>query len=57
MGRFDIMIVVGGVILLGDFDELYVVGVIVIFLLGMVIVDVVIDLLYRLVEWLGYMLD
>lgn len=51
------MIVVGGVILLGDFDELYVVGVIVIFLLGMVIVDVVIDLLYRLVEWLGYMLD
>ncbi|CRH12353.1 methylmalonyl-CoA mutase large subunit [Mycobacterium tuberculosis] len=57
VGRPDIMIVVGGVIPPGDFDELYAAGATAIFPPGTVIADAAIDLLHRLAERLGYTLD
>jgi len=57
VGRFDIMIVVGGVIPPGDFDALYRAGATAIFPPGTVIADAAIDLLKKLAERLGYTLD
>ncbi|MEQ0575754.1 cobalamin-dependent protein, partial [Mycobacterium tuberculosis] len=57
VGRPDILIVVGGVIPPGDFDELYAAGATAIFPPGTVIADAAIDLLHRLAERLGYTLD
>jgi methylmalonyl-CoA mutase len=57
VGRPDIMIVVGGVIPPGDFDELYAAGATAIFPPGTVIADAAIDLLRRLAQRLGYQLD
>ncbi|MGB8387835.1 methylmalonyl-CoA mutase, partial [Mycobacterium sp.] len=54
VGRPDIMIVVGGVIPPGDFDELYAAGAAAIFPPGTVIADAAIGLLYKLAERLGY---
>jgi methylmalonyl-CoA mutase len=54
VGRPDIMIVVGGVIPPGDFDELYVAGATAIFPPGTVIADAAIGLLQKLAERLGY---
>jgi methylmalonyl-CoA mutase len=56
VGRSDIMIVVGGVIPPGDFDELYEAGATAIFPPGTVIADAAIDLLHKLAERLGYAL-
>jgi methylmalonyl-CoA mutase len=56
VGRSDIMIVVGGVIPPGDFDELYAAGATAIFPPGTVIADAAIDLLNKLAERLGYTL-
>ncbi|WP_006244736.1 methylmalonyl-CoA mutase [Mycolicibacterium tusciae] len=56
-GRPDIMIVVGGVIPPGDFDELYVAGATAIFPPGTVIADAAIGLLRKLAERLGYELS
>ena len=56
-GRPDIMIVVGGVIPPGDFDELYAAGATAIFPPGTVIADAAIGLLEKLAERLGYDLD
>jgi methylmalonyl-CoA mutase len=56
VGRPDIMIVVGGVIPPGDFDELYAAGATAIFPPGTVIADAAIDLLKKLAERLGYTL-
>jgi len=56
VGRPDIMIVVGGVIPPGDFDELYAAGAAAIFPPGTVIADAAIDLLKKLAESLGYTL-
>jgi methylmalonyl-CoA mutase len=56
VGRPDIMIVVGGVIPPGDFDELYAAGATAIFPPGTVIADAAIDLLNKLAEHLGYTL-
>ncbi len=56
VGRPDIMIVVGGVIPPGDFDELYAAGATAIFPPGTVIADAAIDLLNKLAERLGYTL-
>jgi methylmalonyl-CoA mutase len=56
VGRPDIMIVVGGVIPPGDFDELYASGAAAIFPPGTVIADAAIDLLHKLAERLGYTL-
>jgi methylmalonyl-CoA mutase len=53
-GRPDIMIVVGGVIPPGDFDELYSAGATAIFPPGTVIADAAIGLLNKLAERLGY---
>ncbi|MBY0288274.1 MAG: methylmalonyl-CoA mutase [Mycobacteriaceae bacterium] len=53
-GRPDIMIVVGGVIPPGDFDELYAAGATAIFPPGTVIADAAIGLLQKLAEQLGY---
>ena len=53
-GRPDIMIVVGGVIPPGDFDELYAAGAAAIFPPGTVIADAAIGLLHKLAERLGY---
>jgi methylmalonyl-CoA mutase len=53
-GRPDIMIVVGGVIPPGDFDELYAAGATAIFPPGTVIADAAIGLLRKLAERLGY---
>jgi methylmalonyl-CoA mutase len=53
-GRPDIMIVVGGVIPPGDFDELYAAGATAIFPPGTVIADAAIGLLEKLAERLGY---
>ena len=50
VGRPDIMIVVGGVIPPGDFDELYAAGAAAIFPPGTVIADAAIDLLHKLAE-------
>jgi methylmalonyl-CoA mutase len=54
VGRTDIMVVVGGVIPPGDFDELYQAGATAIFPPGTVIADAAIDLLHKLAERLGY---
>jgi methylmalonyl-CoA mutase len=54
VGRPDIMIVVGGVIPPGDFDELYAAGATAIFPPGTVIADAAIGLLKKLAERLGY---
>jgi methylmalonyl-CoA mutase len=56
-GRPDIMIVVGGVIPPGDFDELYAAGAAAIFPPGTVIADAAIDLLNKLAECRGYTLS
>jgi methylmalonyl-CoA mutase len=56
VGRPDIMIVVGGVIPPGDFDELYGAGATAIFPPGTVIADAAIDLLDKLAERHGYTL-
>jgi methylmalonyl-CoA mutase len=53
-GRPDIMIVVGGVIPPGDFDELYAAGATAIFPPGTVIADAAIGLLGKLAQRLGY---
>jgi methylmalonyl-CoA mutase len=56
-GRPDIMIVVGGVIPPGDFDELYEAGATAIFPPGTVIADAAIGLLQKLADRLGYQLS
>ncbi|HXO47182.1 MAG TPA: methylmalonyl-CoA mutase family protein, partial [Mycobacterium sp.] len=56
VGRSDIMVVVGGVIPPGDFDELYAAGATAIFPPGTVIADAAIDLLHKLAERHGYTL-
>ncbi len=55
-GRPDIMVVVGGVIPPGDFDELYSAGATAIFPPGTVIADAAIGLLEKLAARLGYQL-
>jgi methylmalonyl-CoA mutase len=57
VGRPDIMVVVGGVIPPGDFDELYEAGAAAIYPPGTVIADAAIGLLHKLAERLGYTLD
>ncbi|AKS34448.1 methylmalonyl-CoA mutase [Mycolicibacterium goodii] len=57
VGRPDIMIVVGGVIPPGDFDELYAAGATAIFPPGTVIADAATGLLEKLAERLGYQLS
>jgi len=54
VGRPDIMIVVGGVIPPGDFDELYAAGATAIYPPGTVIADAAVGLLHKLAERLGY---
>ncbi|MGV0792288.1 methylmalonyl-CoA mutase [Mycolicibacterium sp. XJ1819] len=54
VGRPDIMIVVGGVIPPGDFEELYAAGATAIFPPGTVISEAAIGLLRKLAERLGY---
>lgn len=54
VGRPDIMIVVGGVIPPGDFDELYAAGATAIFPPGTVIADAAVGLLEKLAGRLGY---
>jgi methylmalonyl-CoA mutase len=54
VGRPDIMIVVGGVIPPGDFEELYSAGATAIFPPGTVIADAAVDLLHKLADRLGY---
>ncbi len=54
VARPDIMIVVGGVIPPGDFDELYAAGAAAIFPPGTVIADAAIGLLNKLADRLGY---
>lgn len=56
VGRPDIMIVVGGVIPPGDFDELYAAGATAIFPPGTVIADAAVDLLKTLAAQRGYQL-
>ncbi|ULP45696.1 methylmalonyl-CoA mutase [Mycolicibacter virginiensis] len=56
VGRPDIMIVVGGVIPPGDFDELYAAGATAIFPPGTVIADAAVDLLKTLASQRGYSL-
>jgi len=57
VGRPDIMIVVGGVIPPGDFDELYAAGATAIYPPGTVIADAAVSLLHKLAERLGYELN
>lgn len=57
VGRPDIMVVVGGVIPPGDFDELYAAGATAIFPPGTVIADAATGLLQKLAERLGYQLS
>ena len=57
VGRPDIMIVVGGVIPPGDFDELYAAGATAIYPPGTVIADAAVSLLHKLAERLGYSLN
>ncbi|KUH87560.1 methylmalonyl-CoA mutase [Mycobacterium sp. GA-1999] len=57
VGRPDVMIVVGGVIPPGDFDELYAAGATAIFPPGTVIAEAAIGLLHKLAERLGYRLE
>ncbi|CAJ1498992.1 methylmalonyl-CoA mutase [[Mycobacterium] kokjensenii] len=54
VGRPDIMIVVGGVIPPGDFDELYAAGATAIYPPGTVIADAAVDLLRELASGRGY---
>ncbi|MFI9508499.1 methylmalonyl-CoA mutase [Nocardia sp. NPDC052566] len=54
VGRPDIMVIVGGVIPPGDFDELYEAGAAAIFPPGTVIADAAIDLLRKLGSELGH---
>ena len=54
VGRPDIMVVVGGVIPPGDFDELYAAGATAIFPPGTVISNAAIGLLHKLAERSGY---
>ncbi|MBN4926529.1 methylmalonyl-CoA mutase [Hoyosella rhizosphaerae] len=54
VGRSDIMIVVGGVIPPGDFDELYAAGAAAIFPPGTVIADAAVNLLEKLADQLGH---
>jgi methylmalonyl-CoA mutase len=54
VGRPDIMIVVGGVIPPGDFDELYAAGATAIYPPGTVIAEAAVSLLHKLSERLGY---
>lgn len=54
VGRPDIMIVVGGVIPPGDFDELYAAGATAIYPPGTVIAEAAVSLLHKLAERLGY---
>ncbi|BBX22500.1 methylmalonyl-CoA mutase [Mycolicibacter terrae] len=54
VGRPDIVIVVGGVIPPGDFDELYAAGATAIFPPGTVIADAAVDLLHTLASQRGY---
>jgi methylmalonyl-CoA mutase len=54
VGRPDIMIVVGGVIPPGDFDELHTAGATAIYPPGTVIADAAVSLLQKLAERLGY---
>ncbi|TFV60677.1 methylmalonyl-CoA mutase [Mycobacterium sp. PS03-16] len=54
VGRPDIMVVVGGVIPPGDFDELYAAGAAAIFPPGTVIADAATGLLRKLADRLGY---
>ena len=53
-GRSDIMIVVGGVIPPGDFDELYAAGATAIYPPGTVIAEAAVSLMHKLAERLGY---
>ena len=57
LGREDIMIVVGGVIPPGDFQELYDDGAVAIYPPGTVIADSAIDMLTKLSKQLGLDLD
>jgi len=57
VGRPDIMIVVGGVIPSGDFDELYAAGATAIYPPGTVIADAAVSLLHKLAERLRYELS
>ena len=57
VGRPDIMIVVGGVIPPGDFDELRAAGAAAIYPPGTVIADAAVSLLHKLAERLGYDLN
>jgi methylmalonyl-CoA mutase len=54
VGRPDIMVVVGGVIPPGDFDELYAAGASAIFPPGTVIAEAATGLLHKLADRLGY---
>jgi methylmalonyl-CoA mutase len=54
VGRPDIMIVVGGVIPPGDFDELYAAGASAIYPPGTVIAEAAVSLMHKLAERLGY---
>ncbi|WP_280232815.1 methylmalonyl-CoA mutase [Nocardia cyriacigeorgica] len=54
VGRPDIMVIVGGVIPPGDFEELYAAGAAAIFPPGTVIADAAIDLLKKLATELGH---
>jgi methylmalonyl-CoA mutase len=54
VGRPDVMIVVGGVIPPGDFDELYAAGATAIYPPGTVIADAAVSLVNKLAERLGY---
>lgn len=54
LGRDDIMIVVGGVIPPGDFDELFAAGASAIFPPGTIIADAAIGLMKELFQRLGY---
>ena len=54
VGRPDIMIVVGGVIPPGDFDELYAAGATAIYPPGTVIAEAAVSLVTKLAERLGY---
>jgi len=54
VGRPDIMVVVGGVIPPGDFDELYAAGATAIYPPGTVIADAAVSLLHKLAGRLGY---
>ena len=57
VGRSDIMIVVGGVIPPGDFDELHAAGATAIYPPGTVIAEAAVSLLHKLGERLGYELS